>query len=137
MNLNRFAGYLLTAAAGILAGAGRVLAAEPPCLPGRIQLLAPFDGEYCLKMNSSSLFGTWLTYWAPAVQWSFYLGMALTTLWVLLGGIQIMTAGINPSGRQEGFTRMKQGVIGLPLFVFPGSILHFLNSMFFLEGPVG
>ena len=97
-----------------------------------IQLLEPFSSTArCIQIKPNQLFGTWLEYWGPAVTWAFNLGMALTTLWVLFCGIKIMTAGASGEQRSAGITHMKQGMLGLLVFVFAGSILVFLNSMFF------
>ena len=84
-----------------------------------IHLLQPIGG------NSDTIaikpgVGTWLLYFENAGEWLYGIAVGFCVLWVLIGGMQIMTMGGYVSGkRSEGFDKIKSSPLNfLPLFPY-------------------
>ncbi len=63
----------------------------------------------------------------------FYLvAVGFCTLWVVIGGFMMMTAGSNSGLRNEGKDWMTKAILALMLLTFGGFFLRTLNNIFFV-----
>ncbi|MDD3897034.1 MAG: hypothetical protein PHU04_04350 [Candidatus Peribacteraceae bacterium] len=95
----------------------------------QIQLLEPISGGEMLNVEPG--IGTWLAYFESAYAWIYEVAVGICIIWMLIGGIQVMTSSDQADKRQSGITKMKASITGLIVFIFAGPILRFLNDMFF------
>jgi len=84
------------------------------------QIISGEDGDEILK-NYAELIYKWL---------AGFIGISAVLL-IVIGGIQISTAGANQEGLQSGKDRIFAALIGLALLFLSGLILHTINPIFF------
>ena len=117
--------YLLILALGVAPTAVEARAANRTT----INLLQPITGGNSIAIQPG--LGTWFEYFGRAGQWLYNIAIGFCVLWVLIGGIQVMTSSDASDRRAKGFEKMKASILGVIILTFSGLILRTLNNLFF------
>jgi len=107
-------------------------AADDQVRKNTVHLVKPLGSETEITIHPGGI-QTWLDYFESAGEWLFYVAVGVCIIWILLGGYQIMTAGISGQDTQAsaGWARIRTAITGVLLLLFSGFILRTLNSLFF------
>lgn len=113
-----------------LAALGTLFALPFAAFAQNVPLIQPLDDStYNLPIGSDLAF---IVYFETFGSYLYILAVGFCTLWVVIGGVMIMSSGNNSSRRNEGKDLMTKAILALLLLTFGGFVLRTLNDIFFV-----